>query len=144
MMASSKTVVAIHASSLTNGATGTGNIDTLGYAFAEVDVISGSSNAVTNKPSVLKISHSDTTDSTNFSDLSGFVGGTDFTIPNAVVSGDQLTAKMRIDLRGRKRYLKVTVSPVTTQTFTAVANLRRGKESPDNESKSGAAVLVGE
>lgn len=137
----SKQVIAINQASTTNAATASGNIDRLGYDYATIDVITTTSNAVTNNPSVLKISESDDTVVTNFSDVSGAVGDSDFTIPNAVTQGDW-GVKFGIDLRGRKRYLKVSLSPVTTQSVTAIANLFKGDEGPDSAADANVKALV--
>lgn len=136
-----KQVIAINQASTTNGATATGNIDTLGYDFATIDVITTTSNDTTNNPSVLKLSESDDTVVTNFADVSGMVGDTDFTIPAAVTQGNW-GMKFNVDLRGRKRYLKVSVTPVTTQVITAVANLSNGDEGPVDATGTGTKVLV--
>jgi hypothetical protein len=136
-----KQVIAIGMTSVTNAATATGNIDTLGYDFATIDVITTTSNNATNNPSVLKISESDDTVVTNFADVSGLVGDTDFTIPNSATSGNW-GVKFNIDLRPRKRYLRVTLSPLTTQTVTAIANLARGDEAPVDATGAGADALV--
>jgi hypothetical protein len=134
--------VAIFSASFTNAATASGNIDTLGHDFAVVDLIESASNAATNNCSVLKISESDDTVVTNFADVSGLVGDTDFTIPASVTSGVQVVAQMRIDCRGRKRYLKLTASPVTTQVLTGVAQLFLSDEVPVSATNAGAGVLV--
>lgn len=136
-----KQVIAINQASTTNAGTASGNIDTLGFDFADIDVITTTSNAVTNNPSVLKLSESDDTVVTNFADVSGAVGDTDFTIPAAVTTGNW-GVKFRVDLRGRKRYLKVSVSPLTTPTITALANLSRGDESPNGTTEANVATLV--
>lgn len=136
-----KQVIAINQASTTNGGTASGNIDTLGYDAVTIDVITTTSNDTTNNPSVLKLSESDDTVVTNFADISGFVGDTDFTIPAAVTSGDW-GVKFNVDLTGRKRYLKVSVSPVTTQTITAVANLFNGDESPTDATGGNVKALV--
>jgi len=138
-----KTVLAINQLSVTNAGTASGNIDTLGYDFVEIDVIATSSNAATNNPSVLKLSESDDTVVTNFANVSGAVGDTDFTIPDAYTStASDFKVKFSVDCRPRKRYLKVSISPVTTQSFTAIANLHRGDESPDSATDAGVGVLV--
>lgn len=142
MLPASKTVVAISQASTTNAATASGNIDRLGYDFAEIDIIMATSNDVTNNPTVLKLSESDDTVVTNFANVSGFVGDTDFTIPNAVTNNGPQVVRFNVDLRGRKRYLKVSVSPVTTQLITAVAHLHRGKEAPVSAAEVGAAAVV--
>lgn len=141
MIPSPKAVCAFSAST-TNAATASGNIDTKGYAFAVIDVIETASNAATNNCSVLKVGESDDTVVTNFANVSGLVGDTDFTIPASVTSGVQVVAQMRVDLRGRKRYLKVSASPVTTQVLTCVAHLYRGEESPTSATDVNAGVVV--
>ncbi len=136
-----KQVIAINNASTTNAATASGNVDTLGYDACAIDVVMTTSNAVTNNPSVLKISESDDTVVTNFADVSGAVGDTDFTIANAVTSGDW-GMRFNIDCRPRKRYLKVSVSPVTTQVITAVASLSRGDEGPTDATGANVKNLV--
>ena len=141
MRASPKSV-AIFSASTTAAATASGNIDTLGFDFAVVELIETSVAAATNNCSVLKISESDDTVVTNFADVSGLVGDTDFTIPASVTSGVQVVAQMRIDCRGRKRYLKLSASPVATQVLTGVANLYNADELPVSAANAGAGVLV--
>lgn len=138
-----KQVIAINQASTTNAGTASGNIDTLGYDHAEIDIITTTSNDTTNNPSVLKLSESDDTVVTNFSDITKFVGdgAGGFTIPAAVTSGNW-GVKMSVDLRNRKRYLKVSVSPVTTQVITAIANLHKGDEGPNSATDAGVNALV--
>jgi hypothetical protein len=136
--------LAIPGTSTTNAATTTGNIDTLNYDFMSLDVVMTTSNDATNNPSVLKLSESDDTVVTNFADISGFVGDTDFTIPSsptAATSNIGPFATFNVDLRGRKRYIKVTVSPVTTQVITALAQLSAGPMAY-NAATSNADVVV--
>lgn len=136
-----KQVIAINQASTTNGATASGNIDTLGYDYCTIDVITTTSNATSNNPSVLKLSESDDTVVTNFANISGFVGDTDFTIADAVTQGDW-GVKMNVDLRPRKRYIKVSVTPLTTQTITAIANLSCADESGTDATGTGVKNLV--
>lgn len=145
------TRVAINAVSKTNGATATGIIDTLmpdgqGKAqFATIDVIMATADVVSNKPTVLKLQEADTTDASNFADIVGFRGGTDFTIPNANTAATavlQNNYKFDVDLRARKRYLQVVVSPQTTQVITAIANLGRAPQSPITATKANAMTLA--
>ena len=136
-----KQVIAINQASTTNAATASGNIDTLGFDYLDLDVITTTSNNTTNNPSVLKLSESDDTVVTNFSDVSGFVGDTDFTIPASVTSGNW-GVKMKVDLRTRKRYVKVSVSPLTTQVITAIGNLSAGDLNPTDATGAGVKALV--
>lgn len=143
MLPISKTVVAITAQSVTNAATVTGNIDRLGYDYCELDVLLAGGNAATNNPSVLKVSESDDTVVTNFADVTGLVGDTGFTIPNIGTDTEASTVvKMRLDLKKRKRYLKVTISPITTEVLCAVAQLGRGYEAPVSTTDAGVATVV--
>lgn len=141
-----KTSVAINNVSLTNAATGTGDIDTLGFDYVVLDVIMSTSNAVTNKPSVLKISESDITDATGFADIAALVAGGagGFVNPNVLTQGANAYKFLIDKVKGkRKRYLKVTVSPVTTQVVTAVGNLyRRGEGAPTTAALAGTLALV--
>jgi hypothetical protein len=139
----SKAVLVLATTSLTNGATGTGSVDTLGYDFLSLDLLQTTSNNTTNNLSVCKLSESDTTDATNYSDITAFVGdGTDgFTVPAADTSNSQLY-KFNMDLRGRKRYIKLTASPLTTQSLTAIANLHKAEQAPVSATNAGVAVLV--
>lgn len=141
MFPSSKQVIAINQASTTNAGTASGNIDRLGYDWATIDIITTTSDDTTNNPSVLKLSESDDTVVTNFANISGAVGDTDFTIANAVTSGDW-GMKFNVDLRGRKRYIKVSVSPLTTQVITAIANLYKGDALPVNTTDANVKNLV--
>lgn len=140
-----KTIVAVNATSKTNGATASGIIDCLGYDWATVDVIAATADVVSNKPTVLKLQEADTTDATNFGDITGFRGGTDFTIPNANTAATavlQNNYKFNVDLRARKRYLQAVYSPQTTQVVTVIANLGRGEQAPVSAAKANAMTLA--
>lgn len=129
--------------SKTNGATASGYIDRLGYDYLLANVDASSPDVVSNKPSVLKLSHSDITDATGFSDISGFVGGTDFTVANGLTTTSVAnTYQFGVDLIGKKRYIKVTVSPITTQVIAATGFLMMGKQAPDSASEAGVLNLV--
>jgi len=139
-----KQVIAISPQSVTNAATATGNIDTQGFdGYATIDIAMATSNNVTNNPSVLKLAECDTTVVTSFADITAFVGdGTGgFTIPNAVTSG-VWGAKFNVDLRGRKRYLRVSISPLTTQILSVVANLFKGDEAPVGTTLANVKAIV--
>lgn len=142
----SKTVVFMDAQSATNAGTITsGNIDTLGYKAVEIIIVGTTSDAATNNPSVFKIQESDITTTTGFADVTALVGdGTGgFTVPNSpTATTTNAFAKISVDLRGRKRYLRMLISPLTSQTYTGIANLYRGQKSPTSATDMGAAVVV--
>ena len=121
---SPKSVIVISPTSTTNGATTTGSFDTKGFDYAVIDVCATTSNNATNNFSVLTLSEGDTTSSY----AAASTGDTDFTIAASDTAADQVVAQFRVDMRGRKRYLKLSASPVTTQTITAVAHLHRADQ----------------
>ena len=143
MFPQSKTDVFLQTTALTNGATGTAVLDTLGYDFAAIDLISTTSDNTTNNPSVLKLGEGDTTAS--FADITAFVGDGSggFTIPAWHTNTTNAKAlRFNVDLRHRKRYLQLTVSPLTTQSFTAVAQLHSGEISPTSAADVNALAVV--
>jgi hypothetical protein len=145
MLPQAKAMIAIIPISVTNGGTATGEIiDTLGYDYCTVDVIAHTANVVSNTLSVLKLQEADVTNSSSFANVSGGLGGTDFTIAtNAYTSTtNQNLWKFNVDTRSRKRYLKVIASPQTTMIIAGVANLHRGEQAPISASKANALNLV--
>ena len=141
MINDSKQVIAIDQASTTNGATASGNIDRMGWDYVQIDVITSTSNDVTNNPSVLKLMHGDTTDATNLSNISGTVGDSDYSIPNAVTSGSW-GVRFNVDARALSRYIQVQVSPTTTQTITAIASLSKGETAAVDATSAGVQALV--
>lgn len=140
-----KIVFALDETSTTAAATATARIDTLGYDYLSIGVRLGTSNVVSNKPTVLKLQEADTTDATNMANITGFVGGTDFSIPNAntaataVLQNDHM---FNVDLRARKRYIGVSVSPATTQLVKVVGVLTKGEAAPNTAGRVNAMTLV--
>lgn len=139
MLPTPKTVVLFSAST-TNGATASGIADTKGYAYAVVELVESASNAATNNCSVLKVGEGDT--SSSFTNVSGLVGDSDFDIADSPTSGVALAAQMRVNLNGRKRYLQLSASPVTTQVLTGLVHLYRGEEAPVSATDANVGVLV--
>lgn len=138
-----KTVIALAPASTTNGATQTANIDCLGFDHLSLDLCGTTADVVSNKYSVCKLSEADTTDATNFSDITKFVAGGagGFTLANANTS-NPYAVKFNVDLRGRKRYIKVTASPRTTQTLWAHASLGIAEQAPVNATDANVNTLV--
>lgn len=144
MRPSLKAAVVINDSGVTNGETATGNIDTLGYDWLKLDVMMTTSDDTTNNPSVLKLTESDDTVVSNFAAITKFTGdgAGGFTIPNAVTAGNWI-ASFNVDLRGRKRYLKLSVTPITTQGVHAIANLGLGDEAPVSAADDVKVIVEG-
>jgi hypothetical protein len=134
----------------TVGGTAIPYVDTLGRRCLEIAVIGTTSDAATNNPSVLKVQTSDTGSATNvtdvtWSDVTALVGdGTGgFTIPaSPTTTTVKPYALLRCDMRGKGRYARLVVSPLTTQTFTVLARLSEAFEMPDTAAEAGVAVVA--
>ncbi len=135
--------------SATNATAASAAIDTDGYEETKILVWQqcGATNT-TDAPTTLSLQESDTTDATNFSDLSGFVGGTNnaggFTIA-ATVSTTQSTVPyvFNVTNKNTKRYLRLVLTPsVTGQTNFAVAILGNPNIAPTTAAAQGASVVV--
>ena len=118
--------------SVAASATFTYEIDTLGFKYATVDVIFSPYTASSvSLASVLKVGESDTaSQGTSATNITGLVGGTDFTVASTGAStGANVggVARFNVDLRGRKRYLTVIVSPSTTVAVISAARLSKGE-----------------
>ena len=136
----SKQVIPFVPVSTAASATTTGNIDTLGFDYATIDVILDTASATT-AVIALKLSECDTTVVSSFADVSGAVGGTDFTLPVGPAATGTWGMKFNVDLRARKRYLKLTITPGTTAIVAAVANLTKG-DGPVNTTSANVKALV--
>lgn len=141
-----KPVIVIDDVSTTNAATATGLVDTLGYKALELTVKQATSNSTSNKLTVVKLEESDTSNGT-FVAIPSLTGGTQtstsvgFVIPAAHATLQQKYNFM-IDLRGRKRWLKLSLSPVTTQILGASGYLRRGEQIPAAVATGDLALIV--
>jgi hypothetical protein len=109
-------------------------VDTLGVDYASFTVLRGS-NASTVFASVLKIEESD--DNSSYSNASGFVGGTDFTIPTVADTSATSVVKLDVSTVSKKRYLKVTATPAVSVPVAITGRLSRMQEAPSSASDAG-------
>lgn len=114
-------------------------VDTLSWDYASFAVLRAS-NAATTFASVLKIEESD--DNSAYSNVSGFVGGTDFTIPAVSDTANTSVVKLDIDTKARKRYLKVSVQPSASIAVAVTGRLSRGYDVPTSASEAGCIGWV--
>ena len=136
-----KAIVALTAASVASNATGTAYIDTLGYDYALIAIMSNGLSTQSATLTALTLGDGDT--NTAYTNLTGFVGGTDFTLATAAAhTADEVAAVLGVDLRAKRRYLRLGVTPRTAATVSAVALLFRGDEVPVTASKAGVGNLV--
>jgi hypothetical protein len=114
-------------------------IDTIGWDHTSVSVLRAS-NASTVFASVLKVEESD--DNSTFSNVSGFLGGTDFTIPAVSDTSSAAVVKLDVNTLAKKRYLKVLATPAVSVNTIVTARLSRGENAPSNASEAGCIGWV--
>jgi hypothetical protein len=120
----------IKQTSTATNATASGLVDTLGFEEVAIDAFLDSAAATSSNPSVLKVEHCDTSNGT-FADITGLVGDATngFVIPNADTANPQIV-RMNIDMRARKRWLKVSITPAgAAQIVGATAVLGKAEDS---------------
>lgn len=122
--------------SMTNSATVTANLDTRGFDYATIRIGFASeinTNAVGPTISVLE---SDDTVVTNFATITADRTAETITAAKGVL--------YHVDMRGRKRYLRLSVTTATATndnvTFAAIASLSRAEEPPENTTEMVAST----
>ena len=139
----SKTDAKLSNGDIATNATHQQSIDTLGFDYASIDVCfepvvaAGTNSAVA---VALKLQQGDTTSS--YSDVSGFVGGTSFTIPTPSDTNSTSVVRFNVDMRGKKRYLNVYATPNAASPVVSVARLGKPEEAPIAASAAGVDVFV--
>jgi hypothetical protein len=137
--------------SVASTATHSDTIDCLGHKYLSLDVVFGAvvaAGTASVVAHVLKLEESD--DNTAFSSISGFVGGTatsstQFLIPTptAANTGTDVVMRFDLDLRGHKRYVKVSATPMTAaKAVVTLARLGKAEDGVDNAAKKGANGFV--
>lgn len=114
-------------------------VDTLGYDYASLTVLRGS-NASTVFATVLKVEESD--DNSSYSNVTGMVGGTDFTIPAVTDTAGTSIVKLDVSTTAKKRYLKVTATPAASLPVAITGRLSRGENAPATASEAGVLAWV--
>jgi hypothetical protein len=140
---STKTVASIGTADTATDATFAHTIDTLGYDYASVDVVFEAGTAST-QDLALALSLAQSDDNTTFTNITEFVGGGSggFTIPTSMSSTASNVARFNLDMRGKKRYLKVSATPADDSVVCCVARLGKAEVGPSTASEAGVAVQV--
>ena len=124
--------------SIASSATTTMTFDTLGYDFAVVRVIGGTQATTDPAITTLKFLENDTnTNASNMTAVTALTGGTAgntsgfFVIPAATVSGlGGVVAEFHLDLRKRKRFQQINITPGTTLVYGVHVELGRAEQIP--------------
>lgn len=122
---------------MTNSATVTANLDCAGAAYATIRIALASEINTNAVGPTLSLLSSDDTVVTNFATVVADRAAEDITTAKEVTYG--------VDLRGQKRYLRLSVSTDTTTnddlTVAAVATLSRQTEEPSGTTDAGDVVV---
>jgi len=116
-------------------------IDTLGFEYASIDVLFSpftSASGPTTAANVLRVAQSDTSGSGQ-ANISGFVGGTDFTAAagSTATAGVGYAHRFDIDLRGKRRYLTVYATPASTCGVITTCRLGKAEAGPMDATTKG-------
>jgi hypothetical protein len=116
-------------------------IDTLGFNHASIDVLFSpytSATGPTTAATVLRVAQSDVSGSGQVN-VSGMVGGTDFTVAagSTATAGVGYAHRFDVDLRGKKRYLTVYATPASTCGVITTARLSKGEAGPVSATDKG-------
>lgn len=145
MLPTPKTVMRVVDTQATAGETNTSVIDRLGFDYAVINIGFQALEATT-APAVIKLQESNDTNASNYADVTGFVGGTSFTLPTTIRSlgntNGPSIVRMGVDCRARKRYLRTSISVGTHGAVVQSADLYRGDEGPFTAGAAGVDVLV--
>lgn len=118
------------------------------YAVVEVAVPAATATNSSAKLQSLSLSEGDTTSS--FANIDGFVGttnstaaATEFVLPVYNLTSVGAVARFYLDLRKRKRYIKVLARPAASHTTLFMrVSLSRAETIPDTDAERGVAVSV--
>lgn len=126
-------------------ATMTAEFDTLGFSYASIALFEGTLPTTNGVGTVLTnhaLQHSDTAGSGHTA-ISGFTAGTDWTPSSAATLTNNAKVVYNVDLRGKKRYLKVTtVGGSVFTTGVIVCTLTNPSDGRTTAAEIGAAQVV--
>ena len=141
-LARTKTDAIIGTADTATNATAQHTIDTLGYAYASIDVIAGPAASTSSVFQTLTLTESDASTGT-YSTVSGFSGDLKPAAYAGQTATDAMTvSRLDVDLRGKKRYLRVVASPNTDTVIVVSARLGRGEAGPVDATGKGVKVSV--
>lgn len=120
--------------SVASTATTSSRIDCAGFDFAKILISCGTQTTTDPAITTITLKESDDTVATNFAAIAAFTGGTatstsvGFVIPAVTVTGLGAGVLLQVDLRKRKRYLLLNMTPGTTLVMAAHVELTRAEK----------------
>ena len=131
--------VLIAAQAMTNSATVTANLDTIGAGYASIDINFGAElNANGVGPTLSLLECDATSVASNFATITS-------DLDTVTLTAEKLV-RYEVDLRGRLRFLRLSVSTDTTTnddiTFAANSILSRLGESPSSTTEMGDVAVI--
>jgi hypothetical protein len=141
MVPATKQVI-LNLSGSTSGVTVlTGSVDCKTFGYVSIAVLANSTAAVSTTTAHNALEESD--DNSTWVAISSAAPGTGFTPSTVTVASSGPKIIYNVDLRGRKRYLKVTVGLAATATSVGItADLSRASDAPVSATEQGAGYLV--
>ena len=120
----------------------TGTVDTLGFRYASITFAAATTNGAHTTISNHAVEQSDAAAS-GFVAIPGFTAGTDWTPSSVAILTNVAKITYNIDLRGRKRYLKVTFgSQAVNVAGVLSAVLTNAENGVSTAAEQGAAFTV--
>jgi hypothetical protein len=120
--------------SVASNATHSLEIDTLGFAYASIDVLftpfTAAAATAATAATVLRLAQSDTSGAAGTANL--YVQGVDYTVAagTTATAGVGYAHRFDVDLRGKRRYLTVFATPVSTVGIVTSCRLSKGESGP--------------
>lgn len=139
-----KAHVASAPASVATNATQVLTFDTSGYDFANIKVIKGTHTTTSACFSTLKITESDTvTNAASQTAIVALTGGTatstsvGFVVPSATqMAAGGVAVEFQVDLRNRKKYLGLSITPGQSMIVCAVADLTKDQSADTTTEKT--------
>ena len=135
-----KSVAAGKGAVYTSSQTNTLTLDTLGFEYASIDVIYGPAASTSSVAQTLTLQQSDTSGGV-YENVTGFTGDLKpAAYAGQTVTDTMTTVRLDVDMRGKKRYLRVATSPNTDTVIVVAARLSKGEEGPYDTTTKGVRV----
>lgn len=139
-LALTRSVAAGKGAVFTSSQTCTMTLDTLGHRYASIDVVYGPAASTSSVAQTLTLQHADAATGT-YSNVTGFTGDLKpAAYAGQTVTDTMTTVRLDVDMRGKKRYVRVQSSPNTDTVIVMSARLGKSEEGAYDTTTKGAKV----